>query len=151
MSLIKPVEFQKAFLEWVTSFAAADSSNPAEPRLVPVDGKTARGSGNAKDRDNPLHIVSAWATECGISLGQVAVDEKSNEITAIPQLLRRLELTGAIVSIDAMGCQKQIARQIVNGGGDYLLALKDNQPTLSRDVRDFFEQRHEQGDFQEYG
>jgi predicted transposase YbfD/YdcC len=151
ISLIKPLEFQKAFLEWVTSFVDPDTSSPVVPRLVPIDGKTVRGSGKAKDRANALHIVSAWATASGLSLGQVAVGEKSNEITAIPELLKRLELTGAIVSIDAMGCQKQIAQQIVNGGGDFLLALKDNQRKFSADVREFFEQRHELDDFQDYG
>ena len=85
--------------------------------------------------DKPLHLVSAWATQQGMTLGQVAVDTKSNEITAIPKLLEMLELKGAIISIDAMGCQKEIAKKIVNGGGDYLLAVKDNQSTLHKAIR----------------
>ena len=121
------------------------------PKFVPIDGKTLRGSGGAKHRDNPLHMVSAWATRQGMTLGQVAVDSKSNEITAIPKLLEMLELKGAIVSIDAMGCQKEIAKQIVDGGGDYVLAVKDNHPKLLEAIQEFFLQRHENEDFQEYG
>ena len=132
ISLIKPDQFQKAFLDWVAALAADDKSDG--PKFVPIDGKTLRGSGGAKHRDNPLHVVSAWATQQGMTLGQVAVDSKSNEITAIPKLLEMLELKGAIVSIDAMGCQKNIAKQIVDGGGDYVLAVKDNQPKLSEAV-----------------
>ena len=101
-------------------------------------------------RDNPLHIVSAWASQQSVSLGQVAVDEKSNEITAIPKLLQMLELAGAIVSIDAMGCQKEIAKEIVKGGGDYVLAVKDNQPKLADEVYDFFLQLHEHENFAEH-
>jgi predicted transposase YbfD/YdcC len=148
ISLIKPDQFQKAFLDWVAALAADDKSDG--PTFVPIDGKTMRGSGGAKHRDNPLHVVSAWATQQGITLGQVAVDSKSNEITAIPKLLEMLELKGAIVSIDAMGCQKKIAKQIVDGGGDYVLAVKDNQPQLSEAVTTFFLDRHENEDFGEY-
>lgn len=149
LSLIKPEQFQRAFLDWVAAFAAGDESDG--PRFVPIDGKTLRGSGGAKHRANPLHVVSAWATQQGMTLGQVAVDSKSNEITAIPKLLEMLELKGAIVSIDAMGCQKEIAKQIVDAGGDYVLAVKDNQPKLSDAVSRFFLQRHENEDFHEYG
>ena len=149
LSLLKPQQFQKAFLDWVASFVTDDKSDG--PRFVPIDGKTLRGSRGAKHRDNPLHVVSAWATQQGMTLGQVAVDSKSNEITAIPKLLEMLELQGAIVSIDAMGCQKEIAKQIVDGGGDYVLAVKDNQPKLAEAVNNFFLQRHENEDFHEYG
>jgi len=148
ISLIKPQQFQKAFLDWVAALATDDKADG--PRFVPIDGKTLRGSGGAKHRDNPLHVVSAWATQQGMTLGQVAVDSKSNEITAIPKLLEMLELKGAIVSIDAMGCQKEIAKQIVVGGGDYVLAVKDNQPKLAEAIRQFFLQRHEQEDFHQY-
>src|SRR5204863_7958531 len=82
----------------------------------------------------PLHIVSAWASAHGMALGQVATEEKSNEITAIPQLLNQIELTGAVITIDAMGCQKDIARDIVAGGGDFVIAVKDNQPKLSEAI-----------------
>lgn len=149
ISLIKPHQFQKAFLDWVAALATDDKSDG--PRFVPIDGKTLRGSGGAKHRANPLHVVSAWATQQGMTLGQVAVDSKSNEITAIPKLLEMLELKGAIVSIDAMGCQKEIAKQIIEGGGDYVLAVKDNQPKLSEAVNKFFLERHENEDFHEYG
>jgi len=149
IALIKPEQFQKAFLDWVAELASDDKTEG--PQFVPIDGKTLRGSGGAKHRDNPLHVVSAWATQQGMTLGQVAVDSKSNEITAIPKLLEMLELKGAIVSIDAMGCQKKIAKQIVQGGGDYVLALKDNHPKLCQAVAQFFQDRHEQQDFREFG
>jgi predicted transposase YbfD/YdcC len=148
LSLIKPRQFQKAFVDWIASFAIEDDD---EPRFVPIDGKTVRGSHGAKHREQPLHLVSAWATQQGMTLGQVAVDTKSNEITAIPKLLEMLELAGAIVSIDAMGCQKEIAKKIVNGGGDYLLAAKDNQPKLCEAIRAFFLERHEQDNFRDFG
>jgi predicted transposase YbfD/YdcC len=149
IALIKPEQFQKAFLDWVAELASDDKTDG--PQFVPIDGKTLRGSGGAKHRDNPLHVVSAWATQQGMTLGQVAVDSKSNEITAIPKLLEMLELKGTIVSIDAMGCQKKIAKQIVQGGGDYVLALKDNHPKLCQAVTQFFLDRHEQEDFREFG
>lgn len=145
ISLIKPDQFQKAFLDWVSALASSDK--PEGPNLVPIDGKTLRNSGGAQDRENPLHVVSAWATRQGMTLGQVAVDSKSNEITAIPKLLEMLELKGAIISIDAMGCQKEIAEQIVKGDGDFVLALKDNHPKLCEAVNQFFLERYEQEDF----
>lgn len=150
LSLIKPDQFQKAFLDWISSLADG-CDDEGRPRFVPIDGKTLRGSRGAKHRPGPLHLVSAWATEQGMTLGQVAVDSKSNEITAIPKLLEMLELSGAIVSIDAMGCQKEIAKKIIRGGGDYVLAVKDNQPTLCAALESFFLARHEQDDFSQYG
>ncbi len=150
LSLIKPDQFQKAFLDWISSLADG-CDDEGRPRFVPIDGKTLRGSRGAKHRPGPLHLVSAWATEQGMTLGQVAVDSKSNEITAIPKLLEMLELSGAIVSIDAMGCQKEIAKKIIHGGGDYVLAVKDNQPTLCAALESFFLDRHEQDDFSQYG
>jgi predicted transposase YbfD/YdcC len=104
---------------------------------IAIDGKTLRGSGTGKL--GPLHLVSAWATANHLSLGQVAVDGKSNEITAIPRLLELLDVEGALVSIDAMGCQKEIAAAIRDGKGDYLLTVKDNQPTLREDIEQCFE------------
>ena len=101
---------------------------------ISIDGKTLCGSGNASEDLANLHIVSAWAQEAGLSLGQIAVEAKSNEITAIPRLLRMLDLKGALVTIDAMGCQKAIAQQIVEGGGDYVLPVKENQPNLHADI-----------------
>ena len=155
LSLIKPDQFQTAFLDWIASFVGECDEEDAndenhQPRFVPIDGKTLRGSGGAKHRSNPLHVVSAWATKQGLTLGQVAVDSKSNEITAIPKLLKMLELSGAIISIDAMGCQKEIAKQIIQDGGDYVLAVKDNQPKLCEAIEDFFLQRHENDDFRDH-
>lgn len=150
LSLIKPDQFQRAFLDWIASFIR-DAGEDDEPRFVPIDGKTLRGSRGAKHRSNPLHLVSAWATKQGLTWGQVAVDSKSNEITAIPKLLEMLELSGAIISIDAMGCQKDIAEKIVAGGGDYVLMVKDNQPKLHEAIDDFFFQCHENDSFREHG
>lgn len=151
LSLMKPQEFQKAFVDWIASLVGDREQDDDELRFVPIDGKTLRGSHGAREREKPLHLVSAWATQQGMMLGQVAVDEKSNEITAIPRLLAMLELRGALVSIDAMGCQKEIAQQIVDQGGDYLLSVKDNQRTLRQAIADFFLTRHEQQDFADFG
>ena len=148
LSLIKPDQFQTAFLDWISSLADV-SDDEGQPQFVPIDGKTLRGSRGAKHREHPLHLVSAWSTKQGVTLGQVAVDSKSNEITAIPKLLEMLELCGSIVSIDAMGCQKEIAKKVVAGGGDYVLAVKNNQPTLSKAIQSFFLDRHEHDDFAE--
>ena len=128
---INPQAFQACFLEWVEAVSTA-----LRIKHVAIDGKTLRGSGSAKL--GPLHLVSAWATAQHLSLGQVAVEEKSNEITAIPQLLELLDLNGALVTIDAMGCQKDIAAKIVAGGGHYALTVKDNQPNLLADIQDAF-------------
>jgi predicted transposase YbfD/YdcC len=129
---IRPAAFQACFREWVQAVSAA-----LKIRHVAIDGKTLRGSGSAKL--GPLHLVSAWATAQHLSLGQVAVDAKSNEITAIPALLGLLDLNGALVTIDAMGCQKEIAAKIVDAGGDYALTVKDNQPHLLEDIQACFE------------
>ena len=125
LGLIKPKQFQDAFLEWIGSLSSLHDAD-GKPIFVPIDGKTMRGSYTNADKSDMLHIVSAWASQQGITLGQVAVDSKSNEITAIPQLLEMLELKGTIVSIDAMGCQRKIAAKIILGGGDYVLQVKGN-------------------------
>ena len=155
LALVKPDEVQKAFLQWSAALTAPDADTAAavadgQPRFVPIDGKTLRGSHGAKDRANPLHMVSAWSSQQGLTLGQVAVDDKSNEITAIPRLLQMLDLKGAIVTIDAMGCQKEIAAKVIEAKADYLLAVKDNQPTLAAAVTEFFVERQDQGDFVEH-
>jgi predicted transposase YbfD/YdcC len=106
--------------------------------IIAVDGKSARGSRDRRRGHSPLHMVSAWACRNRLVLGQEATEEKSNEITAIPKLLEVLELKGAIVTIDAMGCQRAIAKQIRDQGGDYVLGLKGNQSTLQESVEDFF-------------
>ena len=120
-------------------FAAWAASLRAEAReVIAVDGKTLRGSKTSPDGKGALHLVSAYATAAGLVLAQQAVDGKSNEITAIPELLDMLNLKGAIVSIDAMGTQKEIARRIVDKGADYVLALKGNQTSLHEDAALFF-------------
>jgi predicted transposase YbfD/YdcC len=125
--------FKTLFANW------AGSLREAAPDLIAIDGKTSRRShARAKGRE-PLHLVSAWAARQRLVLGQEAVDRKSNEIVAIPLLLERLELAGALVTIDAMGTQVEIAQRIVAGGGDYLLALKANRPALHEDVAVFFD------------
>jgi len=133
LGLIQPQQFQDAFLHWISSLASLRDTE-GNPIFLPIDGKTMRGSYTKADKSDMLHIVSAWASVQGITLGQVAVDSKSNEITAIPQLLEMLELHGAIVSIDAMGCQRDIAAKIVSGGGDYVLQVKGNQKSLQKAV-----------------
>jgi predicted transposase YbfD/YdcC len=129
-SRLDPEEFRRCFLRWVEAVVGA----PGE-QVVAVDGKALRRSHDRRAGKEALHLVSAWATASGLVLGQVATDAKSNEITAIPALLRLLALDDAIVTIDAMGCQTAIAAQIVEQGADYVLALKDNQPTLHERVR----------------
>jgi predicted transposase YbfD/YdcC len=130
---LNPQAFQACFREWVQAVQEALTI-----KHVAIDGKTLRGSGSATL--GPLHLVSAWATAQRLSLGQVAVDAKSNEITAIPVLLELLDLHGAIVTIDAMGCQKAIARKIIDQAGDYILTVKDNQEHLLADIQQSFVQ-----------
>jgi len=137
LGLIKPRQFQDAFLGWISSLSSLQDQD-GNPIFIPIDGKTMRGSYKNADKSDMLHIVSAWASKQGITLGQVAVDSKSNEITAIPKLLEMLELHGAIVSIDAMGCQRKIASKIVAGGGDYVLMVKGNQPALEEAIETSF-------------
>jgi predicted transposase YbfD/YdcC len=129
-ALLDPDEFRGCFLAWVQAVAGA----PGE-QVVAVDGKTLRRSHDRRAGKEALHLVSAWATASGLVVGQVAADANSNEITAIPTLLRLLALEGATVTIDAMGCRAAIAAQIVEQGADYVLALKDNHPALHERVR----------------
>ena len=138
---IKPAEFEKCLLSWITALHEI-----TDGQVIAIDGKTLRRSFDAANSKAAIHMVSAWATANHISLGQVVVDAKSNEITAIPKLLEMLELSGAMVTIDAMGCQTEIARRIVGAGADYCLAVKDNQPTLHQGIIDFFE-KHLDDDF----
>ena len=133
---VNPQAFQACFRAWVQAVQEALAI-----KQVAIDGKTLRGSGSAKL--GPLHLVSAWATAQRLSLGQVAVDAKSNEITAIPALLDLLDLGGAIVTIDAMGCQKAIAQKIIDRGGDYILTVKENQEHLRADIQQAFLQASE--------
>jgi predicted transposase YbfD/YdcC len=133
--MLAPEKFQDCFLAWIGAVADATAG-----RLIPIDGKTVRRSGDKSIGQSPLHLVSAWAQANHLVLGQVAVADKSNEITAIPLLLELLDLHGAIVTIDAMGCQKEIAQKIIDGGGDYVLAVKGNQETLHADMVEYLGQ-----------
>ena len=133
MNRIDPELFRDCFTSWVAECW------PDKLGLVAIDGKTSRRSHNRRTGQKALHLVSAFATNSRLVLGQEAVFEKSNEITAIPALVERLDLKGALVSIDAMGCNPTIAQSILDAGADYLLAVKDNQPTLHADIDSYFE------------
>jgi len=132
-ALLDATQFQASFLNWMQAIQQLTAG-----QIVPIDGKTLRHSYDKQLGQNAIHMVSAWASENGLVLGQVKVDEKSNEITAIPALLDKLALSGCIVTIDAMGCQKEIAEKIVKGKADYVLAVKDNQQNLHEDVKELF-------------
>jgi predicted transposase YbfD/YdcC len=138
---LKPEAFQGCFQDWLAHAIQADNSGLK--RLIAIDGKTCRGSHDAAKQLGSLHIVSAWASEEGIALGQVATEAKSNEITAIPELLMQIELKDSLITIDAMGCQKDIARDIVDGGGDFVIGLKDNQPKLREAIETHFDKHLE--------
>lgn len=133
LGALKPAEFEKCLLSWITALHEITAG-----QIVSLDGKTLRRSFDAASSKAALHMVSAWAAANQISLGQVVVDGKSNEITAIPKLLQILELSGCLVTIDAMGCQIEIAERIVAGAADYCLAVKGNQPTLHAGIAAFF-------------
>ena len=134
LSSLSPTGFRECFMSWTDSVVVATGGE-----VIAIDGKTARGSRDRKNDRNPLHMVSAWACSNRMVLGQQATDEKSNEITAIPKLLNLLEIKGCIITIDAMGCQRAIAKQIIKQEGDYVLGLKGNQSKLHEAVEDFFE------------
>jgi predicted transposase YbfD/YdcC len=141
---LRPGAFQACFVNWLKSLrATAAAATGVEQPILAVDGKTARRSHDRKKGLGALHSVSVWASEFGLSLGQVACAEKSNEITAIPELLRLVDIKGAIITIDAMGTQKAIAAQIVEGEADYVLALKGNQETLHQTVIDHIDEQLE--------
>lgn len=134
---LQPGAFQACFAAWLRSLrASAEAATGVERPVLAVDGKALRRSHDRKNGLGALHSVSVWASDFGLSLGQVACEEKSNEITAIPALLRLVDLKGAIITIDAMGTQKAIAAQIIEGEADYVLALKGNQETLHQAVVD---------------
>jgi len=150
---LKPAAFQSCFKSWIAVIVnakeallrAAADERPADEaaalqrRHIAIDGKTVRRSHDRRRGLGPLHLVSAWAVDCGVSLGQLAAEEKSNEITAIPQLLEQIELKGSVITIDAAGCQKEIVAKIVQGRGDYCLSLKGNQGNLHAAVADRIE------------
>ena len=140
LEVLNPRSFQQCFSNWLSSLR--DEQGGEHP-VFAIDGKTARRSHDRSRGLGPLHLVSVWATEQGIALGQLATEEKSNEITAIPELIEQINIEGAIITIDAAGCQKNIAETITKGGADYVLALKGNQPTLSQAVQDLFMEKIE--------
>lgn len=131
---LDPEAVQRCFLQWVNSVVSATGA-----QVVPIDGKSVKGSYDRNKQQGALHLVSAWASEHRMLLGQVKVADKSNEITAIPALLQLLDLTGCIITIDAMGTQTEIARTIVDKGANYVLTLKANHPTLYTQVKTWFE------------
>ena len=137
-SLIDPQAFGECFLRWGAALHEATRGE-----VIALDGKTLRHSFDNATGQSALHLVSAWASENGITLGQLKVDGKSNEITALPALLKMLEVKGCVVTMDAMGCQKDLARQIVQQGGDYVLCLKGNQGSLHEETKCFFEEANE--------
>ena len=146
LGLLPPAAFQQCFQQWLETLQVSSDEEPESQKHIAIDGKTLRRSHDRKHGLGPMHIVSAWASDHGISLGQVATEEKSNEITAIPQLLDLIDVEDAIVTIDAAGCQKAIAAKIVDGKGDFVLALKGNHEKLFKDVQ-FTMLCHMQDDF----
>ena len=146
LALLKPGAFQACFVNWLQSLRAkAAQANDVTQPVLAIDGKTARRSHDRRKGLGALHAVSVWASEFGLSLGQVACAEKSNEITAIPELLRLVDIQGAIITIDAMGTQKAIAKQIIAAKADYVLALKGNQDTLHQATINYIYEQYENG------
>src|SRR3954468_23087460 len=144
LMVLKPAAFQACFARWLQALRIeAVAETGVEQPVLAVDGKTARRSHDRDQGLGALHSVSVWASEYGLSLGQVACAEKSNEITAIPELLRLVDIRGAIITIDAMGTQKAIAEQIIDGEADYVLALKGNQGALHQAVIDHIDEQLE--------
>jgi len=138
LSALKPEAFQKCFQEWIAACLQKDDDDKSH-RTIAIDGKTIRRSHDKAAGLGAMHIVSAWASETGFALGQLATEEKSNEITAIPELLEQIDVQGAVVTIDAMGCQKNIVKKIVAGKGDFVLAVKGNQKKLYKAIQKQFD------------
>jgi predicted transposase YbfD/YdcC len=144
LMVLQPAAFQACFANWLRALRAeAVAETGVEQPVLAVDGKTARRSHDRSKGLGALHTVSVWASEYGLSLGQLACAEKSNEITAIPELLKLVDINGAIITIDAMGAQKAIAGQVIEGGADYVLALKGNQGALHQAVIDHIDEQLE--------
>ena len=144
LAAIKPSAFQSCFEAWIAKVSPSDDDS--DPNHIAVDGKVLRRSHDRGKGLGPLWLVSAWAVDRGISLGQLATDEKSNEITAIPELLGNIEIEGTVITIDAAGCQREIAKKIIDGKGDFVLALKGNQGTLHDAVTQYIT-KHMENDF----
>lgn len=137
LGIIDPKSFNTAFVKWVNEGLKVS----ADGKTVSFDGKTVRSTNNMSQYDNPLHIVSAYISELGITFGQIAVESKSNEIPAVQELIKLLNISGAIVVADALNCQKKTAETIIQAGGDYILSVKGNQETLHRDIEDFVQDK----------
>jgi predicted transposase YbfD/YdcC len=133
LSVINPTDFHECFIGWTKSLCKSTSGE-----LIALDGKTSRGSYDTYKNQSPIHLVNAWSTYNGLVLGQYKVADKSNEITAIPKLLNLLQVEGSIISVDALGTQKEIAKQIIESKADYILALKANQKTLQEETISLF-------------
>jgi len=144
LAMLKPAAFQTCFQNWIRTLRTGETSS-GKREVVAIDGKALRRSHDRKRNLGALFLVSAWSVEHGVSLGQLATEEKSNEITAIPELIKIIDVSGATVTIDAAGCQKTIAAQIIDGGGDYVLALKGNQGHLHKSVEDWITEQMENG------
>jgi predicted transposase YbfD/YdcC len=139
---LKPAAFEAAFNAWIARLRdGATAETGVDRPIISLDGKSARRSHDAKGELGALHVVTAWAGEYGLALGQQVCEEKSNEITAIPELLKKIDVRGGIVTIDAMGAQKAIAEEIIRGGADYVLALKGNHEALHRAVIEFIDEQ----------
>ena len=143
LALLKPEAFQICFQKWIDALTESTSqgstnTTPSPQKVIAIDGKALRRSHDRKNKLGALFLVSAWSVENGVSLGQLATEEKSNEITAIPELIANIEVSGAIVTIDAAGCQKNIASQIIDAGGDFIFSLKGNQGNLHKAIEKWF-------------
>ena len=136
MGAIQPESLERCYWAWVKTILP---NVKIEEDIVSLDGKSVRGSG--KPGLKPIHLVSAWSSRAGITLAQVKAEEKSNEITAIPDLLDMLNIAGSIVTIDAIGCQTEIVKRVVKKGADYVIACKENQPTLYQEIAEYYEYR----------
>jgi predicted transposase YbfD/YdcC len=149
LATLKPRAFQSCFEKWIATLGAATDGVSGDAKdHIAIDGKALRRSHDRRRSLGPLFLVSAWSVRRGLSLGQLATAEKSNEITAIPELLDQIDVSNAVVTIDAAGCQRNIAAKIIDGGGDYILALKGNQGTLHQEVEDYMD-IHLENDFAE--
>ncbi len=134
MGMIEPGQLSRCYQEWISAIIPESGGD-----IIAIDGKTVCGSGSRGKGIKPIHMVSAWSNRSGVTLAQIKTKEKSNEITAIPELLEILSLAGSVVTIDAMGCQRAIAEKIVDKNADYALACKDNQPLLYQEIEEYFE------------
>ena len=149
LMMLKPEAFEAAFNAWIARLRdEAVAETCVDRPIISIDGKSARRSHDANEDLGPLHVVTAWAGEYGLALGQEVCAEKSNEITAIPELLKKIDVRGGVVTIDAMGTQKAIAEEVIRGKADYVLALKGNHESLHRAVIEHIDERLE-GDIED--